>query len=56
VEESASGSGVIELSHLFSADASGRLVRGDGYPPHPERFGWAGLDLTALLASHRRAA
>ncbi len=56
VEETASGSGVIELSHLFSADASGRLVRRDGFPPHPERFGWAGLDLTALLASDRRAA
>ncbi len=24
-------------------------VRADGYPPHPERFEWTGIDLAALL-------
>jgi pilus assembly protein CpaF len=28
-----------------------RLVRGDGYPPHVDRFARAGYDLAALLAS-----
>jgi pilus assembly protein CpaF len=27
-----------------------RLVRADGFPPHAERFQWAGIDLPALLA------
>ena len=40
---------VVETANLF-VTAGGRLVRADGYPPHPERFDWAGLDLPRLLA------
>ena len=40
---------VVEVADLF-VTRSGRLVRADGYPPHPERFEWADLDLPALLA------
>jgi pilus assembly protein CpaF len=56
VESSASGPGVIELTSLYNRDPEGRLVRGDGFPPHPERYVWAGVDLTALLGSDRRVA
>ena len=56
VEESASGAGVIELSQLYATDPAGPWCRADGFPPHPERYGWAGFDLIALLASDRRAA
>lgn len=38
----------IEVSDVFSQRGD-RLVRGDGHPPHPERFSRAGFDLTALL-------
>jgi len=41
--------GVVEVADLFH-DLDGRLVRGSGYPPHPERFGRAGFDLSSLLA------
>ena len=40
---------VVETADLF-VTRGGRLVRADGYPPHPERFDWAGLDLPRLLA------
>jgi pilus assembly protein CpaF len=40
---------VVEVADLF-VTRSGRLVRADGYPPHAERFEWAGLDLPRLLA------
>ena len=40
---------VVEVADLFVTRA-GRLVRADGYPPHPERFEWADIDLPALLA------
>ena len=30
-----------------------RLVRGTGYPPHPERFAAHGFDLPALLDDAR---
>ena len=40
---------VVEVADLF-VTRGGRLVRADGYPPHPERFEWAGLDLPGLLA------
>jgi pilus assembly protein CpaF len=40
---------VIETADVYSA-RNGRLVRADGYPPHPERFAHLGLDLAALLA------
>jgi pilus assembly protein CpaF len=56
VESSGAGPGVIELTQLYGRDGEGRLVRGDGFPPHPERYVWAGFDLTALLSSDRRAA
>jgi pilus assembly protein CpaF len=39
---------VVEVADLF-VSRGGRLVRADGYPPHPERFEWAGLDLPRLL-------
>lgn len=39
---------VIEISELFSLRGD-RLVRGDGHPPHAERFVRAGHDLGTLL-------
>ena len=41
--------GIIEVSDLFHA-AGGELARGDGYPPHEERFARAGFRLSELLA------
>ena len=48
--------GVVETADVFTTRA-GRLVRADGFPPHPERFAAAGYDLTALLrrSSGRRS-
>jgi pilus assembly protein CpaF len=40
---------VVESADLF-VTRHGRLARADGYPPHPERFEQAGLDLPRLLA------
>lgn len=40
--------GVVEIADLFHLEGE-QLVRGDGYPPHPERFVRAGEDLGALL-------
>lgn len=40
---------VVEVADLFVSKDQ-RLVRAQGYPPHPERFEWNGLDLTRLLA------
>jgi pilus assembly protein CpaF len=40
---------VVEVADLF-VTRNGRLARADGYPPHPERFEWAGIDLPELLA------
>ncbi len=40
---------VVEVADLF-VTRNGRLSRADGYPPHPERFEWAGIELPALLA------
>jgi pilus assembly protein CpaF len=40
---------VIETAELF-AYRSGRLERGDGYPPHAGRYEIAGYDLARLLA------
>ncbi|HEX4017384.1 MAG TPA: CpaF/VirB11 family protein [Frankiaceae bacterium] len=54
VEESASGAGVIELSQIYATDPAGNLCRTDGFPPHAERYAWAGFDLSALLAAERR--
>jgi pilus assembly protein CpaF len=39
---------VIETSELFGV-RRGRLVRLDGYPPHPERYESAGIDLAQVL-------
>jgi pilus assembly protein CpaF len=45
---------VIETTDLFALHR-GRLERGDGYPPHPERYEAAGIDLVTTLG-HRVAA
>src|SRR5699024_2893181 len=39
---------VIEVSDVFSLQGD-RLARGDGHPPHADRFARAGHDLSALL-------
>ncbi len=42
---------VVEVADLFVTRGGGdRLVRTQGFPPHEERFAWAGVDLPALLA------
>jgi pilus assembly protein CpaF len=46
--------GVVETAQLFATDPSGRLVRSDGFPPHAERFSWAGYDLGQLLEAAGR--
>jgi pilus assembly protein CpaF len=43
---------VVEVAELFVTRGH-RLVRADGFPPHPQRFEWAGIDLPALLAHER---
>lgn len=43
-------SGVVETADLFHL-RDGGLVRGDGFPPHPERFAQAGFDLVELLGA-----
>ncbi len=40
---------VVEVADLFVTRGQ-QLVRADGFPPHPERFAWAQIDLAALLA------
>jgi pilus assembly protein CpaF len=40
--------GVVETAEVF-VERGGRLVRGDGFPPHLERFARAGFDVPALL-------
>ncbi|MDQ1662568.1 MAG: pilus assembly protein CpaF, partial [Blastococcus sp.] len=44
--------GVIETADVF-VSREGRLVRADGYPPHPERFAAHGFDLAGLLGDGR---
>src|SRR3954447_19010449 len=39
---------IVETADLFLTQR-GHLVRGDGWPPHPERFLAAGVDLPVLL-------
>jgi pilus assembly protein CpaF len=39
---------IVETADVF-VDRAGRLVRADGWPPHPERFDAAGIDLPSLL-------
>ena len=40
--------GVVETADIFSCEGD-RLLRREGYPPHPERFERAGYDLLHLL-------
>ena len=44
--------GVIGTADVFTT-REGRLVRADGYPPHPDRFAAAGIDLPGLLGDRR---
>ena len=46
---------VIETAEIF-VTRDGALVRGDGWPPHADRFATAGHDLVALLANDRSQA
>jgi len=39
---------IVEAEDIF-VTRGGRLVRANGFPPHPERFARAGLDLAGLL-------
>jgi pilus assembly protein CpaF len=41
---------VIETSDLFTT-VRGRLERAEGYPPHPDRFAAAGIDLVQVLGA-----
>lgn len=41
---------VVETADLF-VTSGGRLVRADGWPPHPDRFAECGIDLAGLLAT-----
>jgi pilus assembly protein CpaF len=45
---------VIEVTDVFSLHGD-RLVRGDGHPPHADRFARAGHDLSALLGQRSAA-
>jgi len=40
---------VVETADVFTSRGE-RLIRANGFPPHPERFARAGIDLPALLA------
>ncbi len=42
---------VVEIAPIFLRDDSGRLRSAGGFPPHPERFARAGIDITAVLSS-----
>jgi pilus assembly protein CpaF len=42
---------VIETTEVFTV-RNGRLERGDGYPPRPERYEAAGVDLITTLGRH----
>jgi pilus assembly protein CpaF len=44
---------VIETAEIYGS-TKGRLERGEGYPPHAERYEQAGFDLGALLAPRPR--
>jgi pilus assembly protein CpaF len=46
---------IIETTELFTT-RRGRLERGDGYPPHPERYEAAGVDLVRTLGLRLREA
>lgn len=40
---------VVEIADLFTT-REGRLIRGDGFPPHLDRFVRTGYDVAALLS------
>lgn len=44
----------VELETIYTQRGD-TLVRGDGYPPHPERFARAGIDLAQLLVDRAGA-
>ncbi len=44
--------GVVEAADIFRL-RDGELVRGDGFPPHPERFARLGVDVARLLQDGR---
>ena len=44
---------VIETSEIFHS-RGGTLVRGDGFPPHQERFDRAGIDVHRILTQDHR--
>ena len=44
--------GIVETADLFHLRGE-ELVRGEGYPPHADRFAIAGIDLPALLRAGR---
>jgi len=46
---------VIEVADIFVTRGD-RLVRADGWPPHPDRFAAAGADVLRLLSRHPDAA
>jgi pilus assembly protein CpaF len=50
--EGSGDSSVIEIEDLFISRNS-KLVRADGFPPHPERYEAAGYNLLELLAQDR---
>ncbi len=50
--EGSGDSSVIEIEDLFMT-RNHRLVRADGFPPHPERYEAAGFDLRELLRHDR---
>lgn len=43
---------VIETADIF-VTRGGQLVRGDGFPPHEDRFARAGIDIHRLLTQER---
>src|SRR3712207_1447230 len=43
---------VVETAQIFTT-LDDKLVRAEGYPPHPERYARAGIDLPALLGGER---
>jgi pilus assembly protein CpaF len=46
---------IVEAEDVF-VTRDGRLVRANGFPPHPERFSRAGFDLATLLGQSTAAA
>lgn len=48
-------SGVVEVADIFTR-RRGQLVRGNGFPPHEDRFEAAGYDLAELLGARMAAA